>query len=117
MNFDAHYNLGILLAHLGRNKEALIEFEKAAMLLDLSGDSTKTKYIYDVISEVNQKISLDGDYEFLKTRDVSNTNTNNSDIILKNGKISFYKKDDSKFKHYMKTCVSKDFFKDYGIDE
>lgn len=55
MEYEAHFNLAVLLNDLKNYKGATEEFKKAGLLLDSKGDSTKTRYIYDILSDVNQK--------------------------------------------------------------
>ena len=58
LDYEAHYNLAMLLKSMKKNKESFDEFKKAGLILDINGDSDKTRYIYDVLSEVNQKIAI-----------------------------------------------------------
>jgi len=116
MNYEAHYNLAILLRHLGHYKESLIEFEKAGMLLDAKGDAIKTRHVYDVLNEVNQKLVYEGEYEFLKNRTESYQPVK-EEVKLHNGKVVVDRHDKHKLHRYMKDCPTKQLFKDYEIDE
>ena len=66
MNYEAHFNLAVLLNDLRDYKGAAEEFKKAGLLLDSAGDNTKTRYIYDILSEVNQKIAITSDKDYYK---------------------------------------------------
>ncbi len=58
MEYEAHFNLAVLLNDMKDYTNSASEFKKAGLLLDSKGDSAKTRYIYDVLSEVNQKIAI-----------------------------------------------------------
>lgn len=116
MAYEAHYNLAILLRHLGHYKESLIEFEKAGMLLDVRGDVLKTRYVYDAMNEVNQKLVVQGEYEFLKNKTESYQPTR-EEVVLRKGKVVVDRRDDHKLHKFMRDCPTKRLFKDYEIDE
>ncbi len=116
MNYEAHYNLAILLKHLGHYKESLIEFEKAGMLLDARGDVTKTRYVYDVLNEVNQRLATEGEYEFLRTR-TEGYQPVKEEVILHNGLVVVDRHDDVQLRRFLKDCPTKQLFKDYEINE
>ncbi len=65
LRYEAHYNLAILLRDMKLYRDSLEEFKKAGLILDVDGDSIKTRYIYDVLSDVTQKMVLAGDYNYL----------------------------------------------------
>lgn len=66
MNYEAHFNLAVLLNDMGDLEGASSEFKKAGLLLDSVGDNTKTNYIYDILSEVNKKIAFEHDNDYFK---------------------------------------------------
>ena len=66
MNYEAHFNLAVLLNEMKDYKGAAEEFKKAGLLLDSVGDNTKTRFIYDILSEVNQKIAITSDKDYFK---------------------------------------------------
>ena len=66
MNYEAHFNLAVLLNDMKDFEGAASEFKKAGMLLDSVGDNVKTRFIYDILSEVNQKIAITSDSEYFK---------------------------------------------------
>ena len=61
MEFEAHFNYAVLMNDLKEYDAASEEFKKAGLLLDLKGDFEKTRYIYEVLGEVNKKISMNSD--------------------------------------------------------
>ena len=65
LNYEAHYNLAILLRDMKLYPDSMEEFKKAGLILDIDGDSIKTRYIYDVLSDVTQKMVAQGDYQYL----------------------------------------------------
>ena len=66
MEYEAHFNHAVLLNDLKKYEAAADEFKKAGLLLDTRGDTIKTKYIYDILSDVNQKISIHSDKDYFK---------------------------------------------------
>ncbi|MBQ7287238.1 MAG: hypothetical protein IJW73_05695 [Candidatus Gastranaerophilales bacterium] len=66
MEYEAHFNLAVLLNDMHDYVGAANEFKKAGLLLDTVGDNSKTKYIYDILSEVNQKIAITSDKDYFK---------------------------------------------------
>lgn len=66
MEYEAHFNLAVLLNDMKDYAGASEEFKKAGLLLDSKGDSNKTRYIYDVLSQVNQKIAILNNDDYFK---------------------------------------------------
>jgi len=66
MSYEAHFNYAILLNDLQRYQAAQTEFKKAGLLLDSKGESVKTKYIYEILNEVNKKIAIETDKDYYK---------------------------------------------------
>ncbi len=54
MNYEAHYNLGLMLKHLHEENYAIDELEKAAVLSTTTSD-VHSKYIFDVLSSVSMQ--------------------------------------------------------------
>ncbi len=65
LRYEAHYNLALLLRDMKLYRDSLEEFKKAGLILDIEGDGVKTRYIYDVLSDVTQKMVQQGDYKYL----------------------------------------------------
>jgi len=55
MQFDAHYNLSILLKKIGRLKESQEELEKSMLITNTQQNPFIAKYIFDIYSEVVEK--------------------------------------------------------------
>lgn len=108
-NYEAHYNLAILLKSLKLYKESLLEFEKAGLLLDMKGDTNKTRYIYGALSDVKQKIINQGDYEYLIER-TDGTASEEKEIEYKNGRVIVGENSDKVLYKYMKSCPYKEYF-------
>ena len=66
MEYEAHFNLAVLLNDMKDLQGASEEFKKAGLLLDSKGDNNKTRYIYDILSQVNQKIAINSDSDYYK---------------------------------------------------
>lgn len=116
MNFEAHYNLAILLKHLGHYKESLVEFEKAGMLMDARGDNDKAQLIYNSLNEVNQRLVLLGEYDYLKNKTESYHQTK-EEVVFRHGKVVVDHHDKHKLHRFMKNCPTKHIFKDYATNE
>ena len=87
MNYEAHFNLAVLLNDMKDYEGAASEFKKAGLLLDSIGDNNKTRYIYDILLEVNQKIAINNNSEYFKK--LRKEEEKNSIAAFKNGKIVF----------------------------
>ncbi len=108
-NYEAHYNLAILLREMKLYKESLLEFEKAGLILDINGDSAKTKYLYGIVGEIKQKIINSGDYDYLKKR-TDSVASDAGHIIYKNGKVYIGTDSDQEIAKVLKNCPSKKYF-------
>ena len=61
MEYEAHFNYAVLLNDMEEYTAAQEEFQKAGLVLDARGEGTKTRYIYDVLNDVNQKAVIHPD--------------------------------------------------------
>lgn len=66
LQYESHFNLAVLLSDMKEFEGASSEFMKAGLLLDSIGDNTKTTYIYNVLSDVNQKIAINASNDYYK---------------------------------------------------
>ena len=55
MEYEAHFNYAVLLNEMKDYAAAQEEFQKAGLVLDSKGEGDKTKYIYGILNDVNQK--------------------------------------------------------------
>ncbi len=108
-NYEAHYNLALLLRTMKLYKESLYEFEKAGLILDISGDTTKTNYVYGVLNEVKQKIINQGGYDYLKKR-TDSTAVDEKHLIYKNGRVIVDDKVDGEMLKSLRSCPSRKYF-------
>ncbi len=109
MNYEAHYNLAILLKSMKKYSDSAEEFMKAGLLLDSKGDTNKTRYVYDVLNEVNARLALDPDYINLR-RKLDEEQFGNGKIAYLHGKLVISEEfDKAMFKNF-KTCANKTFF-------
>lgn len=108
MEYEAHFNLGILLNDMKQYEAASEEFKKAGLLLDAKGDKVKTKYLYDILSEVNKKIAIDKDEEYYKK--IKEVEEKGLKLSYRGGKVIFEDKDDKNFNENFKTCEKKELF-------
>jgi len=113
MKYEAHYNLAILLRGMKRYAESIEEFKKAGLILDAKGDGNKTRYIYDVLNEVNQKYTVSEEYQNLKEHLNDEENpTAEGETTYVNGKIVVADDFDGAMVKNFKTCANKEYFED-----
>ena len=120
MNYEAHYNLGLMLKHLHQEIYAIDELEKAAILA-ASGSQSNPQYILDILSSVTMDARQKGITKKITESDKdkkSKSNDNKEDIqntdeqiMPVNGKIlSDDKNKDDVIIETFKKCNSKYLF-------
>lgn len=112
MDYEAHYNLAILLKHLRMYKESYGELEKATILV--SNDkysSNSASYIFDVLNDVSKSIIINNGYDYLVEK-VDNEPSSNA-VTYVNGKVVASDALDRAMLKNFKTCGTKDYFKKY----
>lgn len=109
MNYEAHYNLAILLKSMKKYGDSAEEFVKAGLLLDSKGDTNKTRYVYDVLNEVNARLALDPEYASLRQK-LDEEEFGNGKVTYIHGKLVISEEfDKAMFKNF-KTCANKELF-------
>jgi len=103
LNYDAHYNFALLLKDRNQYSESAKELEKAGLILDAKGDSYTTRYIYDVLSEVNQKAVAEKEYNYLVER-IDKEPDNYDRITYLNGKVVVTEELDKAIVENMRKC-------------
>ena len=68
LDYDAHYNMAVLLREQKNFLDAILELEKAALIIDAEGDGFKTRYIYDVLNETSSRLYSQEDYSVIKEK-------------------------------------------------
>ena len=111
MDYEAHFNLAVLLNDMKDYKNSQLEFQKAGLLLDSKGEGSKTRYIYNVLDEVNKKIAINTDPDYYKKQAEKEELEDKS--VYKSGKLVIVepknKKDDD-LKKSFRTCDNKEYF-------
>ena len=113
LRYEAHYNLAILLRDMKLYRDSLEEFKKAGLILDLDGESTKTRYIYDVLSDVTQKMVQKGDYKYLVEHIDEKRHKdgyNEAELTYVGGKLVVSEEFDRAVLKNFKTCSAKVHF-------
>ena len=110
-DYDVHYNLAILLREQHNYLDAILELEKAALIVDSEGDGFKTRYIYDVLNETSKKLYAQEDYSVLKER-LDKDPIRSYEPTFVNGKIVASEELDKAILKNMRTCEA---CKDYDI--
>ena len=120
MNYEAHYNLAILLKHLKYYKESLEELEKATVLITNSNaNSNRKRYVFDVMNDVTRTILANSDNELIDKISSDKKDTNTA-VTYVNGKIVLTDDLDNAIIKNFKVCGSKSVFLDEidsGYDE
>ena len=83
--------------------DAILELEKAALIVDSEGDGFKTRYIYDVLSETSKKLYAQQDYEILKEK-LAKDPIRSYEPTFVNGKIVASEELDRAILKNMRTC-------------
>ena len=112
MNYEAHYNLAILLSSMKNYKDSIDEFKKAGLLLSAKGDGNKTRYIYDVLNTVNKKLVSDPKYK--DVFDETFGNTPEGRVTYIDGKLVISEEFDKAMMKNFKTCANKKGFEADG---
>lgn len=112
MNYEAHYNLAILLKHLKMYKEAFNELEKATILItNDNSNSNSSSYVFDVMNDVSQTLVAHDQYKYLV--DKVDNESSSGEVTYVKGKIVPTDALDRAMLNNFKTCESKNYFEDY----
>lgn len=113
MNYEAHYNLAILLRHLRMYQEAKEELEKASILISSThADSYTSRYIFDVLNEVTQNALHRTEYEHLREK-IDDEPSYAQKVAYVHGKIVATDELDKVMIKNFKNCRTKKLFKEY----
>lgn len=115
MKYEAHYNLAILLKGMKRYSDSIEEFKKAGLILDVRGDGNKTRYIYDILNEVNQKYAVSEEYVNLAEH-LAETPSGSKEVTYVRGKMLVTDEFDGAMVKNFKTCANKKYFEE-GIKD
>lgn len=83
MNYEAHYNMAVLLRHLKYYKASLEELEKAALLISTAKGSVNSDYIFGILSEVTRTYS-DFKYDPLYLQQFEDNDNQSVDFVEEN---------------------------------
>lgn len=110
MDYEAHYNLAILLRHLKMYKESYKELEKATILVsNSSSDPFVSNYVFNILNDVSRILVDNGQYKDLVEK-LDDDQTSNS-LTYVHGKIITSDSLDRAILRNLKTCQSEDYFK------
>lgn len=114
LNYEAHYNLAVLLIHLKYYKEAAKEIHKANTIITANGGTAnQTRYIFDVMNDVTRKILKDEDgIKALSEQIAEDENKLNAGLSFENGKVTSSEELDSAMVENFKTCSARSIFRD-----
>lgn len=109
-DYDVHYNLAILLREQNNYLDAILELEKAALIVDADSDGFKTRYIFDVLNETASKLYAQEEYSNLKER-LNKDPIRSYTPTFVNGKIVASEELDKAIVKNMKTCSACENYK------
>lgn len=101
INFEAHYNFGLLLRELNKPKAALDEFEKTTLVIDYNGEDDKVLHILGLINEIKRRIVNEVGYDYLKERN-DLTSLSQTEIVYSKGKVTSATQKDYDFAEILK---------------
>lgn len=136
MNYEAHYNLAVLLRRLKRYKDSVEELEKASLLLSFrSDDEGKSSYVFGILSDASHLYSKYGANELGTNMDIYDTDNQDVNVKKKKKKKKKHTEDDDiKFNYStgkivpaeemsktmmqtFKVCAGMDYFKHEAPDD
>lgn len=111
MNFEGHYNLAVLLRRMNRNREAVSELEKAAILISENPQASdvQTAYIFNLLNEVTRRFITSEEYYIQKITDEPIASASYTYI---NGKIVPSEEFDKAMYKNFQTCAGMNYFND-----
>ena len=108
LDYEAHYNLAIMLKKMKRFKESYNELEKAVLIMDVNGDAKTSRYIFDILNEVSQRLVVSGDYNYLVEHLSDESKDGNLTYI--DGKVVVSDEFDEAMNNNMEVCEGKNLF-------
>lgn len=109
LDYEAHYNLAIMLKKMKRFKESYNELEKAVLIMDVNGDAKTSRYIFDILNEVSQRLVVSGDYNYL-VEHLSNEEAKDGNLTYIDGKVVVSDEFDEAMNNNMEVCEGKNLF-------
>ena len=110
-DYEIHYNLALLLRSMEKYRESLDELEKVGLILSNDGDGNKSSYIFDIITEVSQKISTTDGHKYLVERlSVTDDGDNSNKLSYINGKVVLSDDLDKAIYENMQKCSGSNYF-------
>lgn len=108
MNYEAHYNLSILLRHLKMYQEAYNEIEKASILISDNGNTNTKSYVFDILNDISQTLVKNDKYSFLVEK--MDDEPTGDEITYVNGKIVATDALDRAILKNFRECETEKFF-------
>ncbi|GBF23059.1 TPR repeat-containing protein [Candidatus Gastranaerophilus sp. (ex Termes propinquus)] len=111
MNYEAHYNLAILLKDMKNYKASIDEFRKAGLILDVGGNGANARYIYDILNEATRSLVQDGEYQYLVEHLGDDSQIKGGQITYIGGKVVITQELDRAMVSNFRKCKSEAYFK------
>ena len=110
MNYEAHYNLAVLLRHLKYYKESLDELKKASSLISTERISARQRYIFDVMNDVTRTILANSDSDLVEK--ISDESSETLKVTYVNGRLVMSDELDKAMIKNLKVCGAKKIIKE-----
>ena len=110
LEYEAHYNLAIMLKKMKRFKESYNELEKAVLIMDVNGNAKVSRYIFDILNEVSQRLVVSGDYNYLVEHLSNGETSKDGNLTYIDGKVVVSDEFDEAMNNNMEVCEGKNLF-------
>ena len=105
MNYEAHYNLAVLLRHLKMYKEAYDEIEKASLLVTEGNiNSNSQSYVFDILNDMTMALIINSSYNYLVEKPATSY-----EVTYVHGKIVATDELDRAILNNLKKCAAEDY--------
>jgi tetratricopeptide (TPR) repeat protein len=112
MNYEAHFNLAILLKSMKNYKLAIDEFKKAGFILNIKGDGIRTGHVYDIVSNASKILVDEGEYQYLVENLDDITQVQDWQLDYIGGKVILTRELDRGLVKNFRNCRSRGFFEE-----
>ena len=93
-------------------KESIDELEKASLILDTESDIQASRYVFDIIYEINQKLVATDRYKYLVEQNKDEHWDQESQLVYKEGKVYLSENYEEEMKKNFSRCAGKKYFTD-----
>ena len=99
-----------MLKKMKRFKESYNELEKAVLIMDVNGNAKVSRYIFDILNEVSQRLVVSGDYNYLVEHLSNGETSKDGNLTYIDGKVVVSDEFDEAMNNNMEVCEGKNLF-------